>query len=80
MNDSNVKPNSNALTIDKLDGIAKQALKVYMNEIKKYGGISHEKAMYALIIEIIVTLETQHGRVDAKKVLKDIVDQIYTVV
>ena len=79
MNDSNVKPNSNALTIDKLDNIAKQALKDYMNEIKKYGGVSHEKALYALIMEIIVTLETQHGKVDAKKVLKDIVNQVNSV-
>ena len=79
MNDSNVKSNSNALTIDKLDNIAKQALKDYMNEIKKYGGVSHEKALYALIMEIIVTLETQHGKVDAKKVLKDIVNQVNSV-
>lgn len=65
------------LSVEKLDAIAKDALKYYMNKIKESGGVSSEKALYGLMMEIIVTLETQHGTVDAKKVLKEIVDQIY---
>ena len=67
------------LTTDMLDDLAKKAIHNYMTEIKEYGGVSSEKALYALFVKIVVSLEDHKGRVDARRVVKDFVDQLYSV-
>lgn len=60
-----------------LENIAKKHLQNYMKDVKEHGGIDHEQALYAAFLEIVVTLEVQHGKTDAKKVLRSFVDDLY---
>lgn len=66
------------MTPAKLDEIAKRAVRNYMNEIKEHGGIDHEQALYGLFLEIVVTLETQHGKADAKQVMKEFLEELHS--
>ena len=68
---------NNKMTPEKLDDISKKGLKNYMNDIKANGGIDYEQALYGLLLQIVVTLETQHGKVDAKRVVKQFVEDLY---
>jgi len=69
--------NQKVMTPEKLNDIAKKNLRNYMNEIKEHGGVDYEKALYGLFLQIVTTLETQHGRVDAKRVMKEFVSDLY---
>ena len=42
-------------------------------------GLSTEKALYGLFLKIVLALEDQKGKVDARKIVKDFVDQLYSV-
>ena len=80
MNKTNVKTSKNKLTSDELQVIVKATLKQYMSKIREYDGVSGEKALYAIMLGVMVDLEAQHGAVDAKRVMKDFIDQVYAVV
>jgi ADP-heptose:LPS heptosyltransferase len=74
-----LKMSENVMTPDKLEKLAKKALQNYMLDIKENGGVDHEQALYGLFLRIVVTLETQHGRLEAKRVMKEFLDDIYSV-
>lgn len=67
------------MTPNKLDDITKKHLSNYMEEIGSEGGVDSEQALYALFNQIVLTLEVQLGKPDAKSICTKFVEQHFKV-